>query len=179
MTDAYVGEIRLFPFNYAPKNWALCNGQIISIQQNTPLFAIIGTYYGGNGTTTFALPNLQGRVLIGQGQRPGGSDYVLGEVAGVTSVTLSTTEMPAHNHALNANTGAGTVLAAAGNELSAPSTGGRRPVAGAAYNSADPNVTLSPLTLGLAGSSQPHNNMQPYLTMSYCICQYGIFPSRN
>lgn len=177
--EGYIAEIRLFAGNFAPRGWAFCQGQILSIAQNTALFALLGTTYGGNGQTTFALPDLRGRVPVGTGQGPGLSNVTLGEVGGAPTHTLIITEMPAHNH-----TAQTTVNAAATGTTTSPS--GNYPAGSTArdniYNNTS-NATMNPgmaqTMVGIAGGSQPHNNMQPYLGLNYIICMEGIFPSRN
>ena len=177
--EGTIGELRMFAGNFAPRNWAFCAGQLMSISQNTALFSILGTTYGGNGQTTFALPDLRSRVPVGTGQGPGLSNISLGEQSGEAVHTLLTTEMPAHNHGINGNaTGLANSAAPAGNSIGigvVPST--NTPVN--MYNSAAPGAALNPQTCGIAGGSQPHNNMQPYLGMNYIICLFVIFPSRN
>lgn len=183
MTNAYIGEIRAFGFNFAPRNWATCSGQILSIQQNTALFALVGTTYGGNGTTTFALPNLNSRIGVGTGQGPGLSNYVLGQQAGVENVTLLQTEMPAHSHApysrVKPGTADGRRVPQSGDYLTRLNVTANAP--GLIWRSA-PNVsatTLAPQAIGLQGGNQPHTNLQPTLALNYCICLFGIFPARN
>lgn len=183
-----VGEIRPFAYPFAPAGWMKCNGQILSITQFTQLFSLLGTMYGGNGTTTFALPNIQGSVFNGIGTLPNGSTYVLGETGGTPSVNLLSTEMPRHNHSLNGG------ISATVPEVSAPATGSyignsyakTSPTAPAstlgksfAPVSGTPLVTLNPAMVGINGSSQAHNNMAPFLAINYCICFSGNFPARN
>jgi len=171
MSDPFVAEIRIFPFNFAPRGWAFCNGQLMAISQNTALFSLLGVTYGGDGRTTFALPHLQGSVPIQPGQGPGLSNYDLGETGGSETVTLLTSEMPAHSHALQASIG----LAAGRDPTNAAMARSR----GAnAYGPATSLVTMSPQALAVAGGSQPHNNLQPYLTLNFCIALQGIYPSR-
>jgi microcystin-dependent protein len=173
MSDPFVGEIRMFGGNFAPRGWALCNGQLLPISQNTALFSLLGTYYGGDGKTTFALPNLQGRVPLQQGQGPGLSDRVLGELGGEQAVTLLQSEMPAHNHTVGCDSGVGTVGPPTNGMWAA---GGRgRP---SAY-SATPNTIMAPNALAIAGGSLPHNNMQPYLCVTFIIALQGVFPPRT
>ena len=169
MSQAFLGQIQSFGFNFAPRNWALCNGQIMSIQQNTALFSLLGTFYGGNGTTTFGLPDLRGRTPLHFGTGPSLSPYVIGEVAGTESVTLLSTEMPMHNHSLNASSSAKTGTAPSGANLGGASI----------YTSGAMDSVLNPLEIGMAGGSQPHENRQPFLVINWCICTSGIFPSRN
>lgn len=168
MSEPFLAEVRIFPYNFAPRGWAFCDGQLLPINQNQALFALLGTNYGGNGQTTFALPNLQGRTPIGPGQGPGLSDYQVGETGGVESVTLTPQELPSHTHTLqavagNATTGApgpAVGLATAGSPVYAP---------------AQNLVAMTPIGSG----GQPHPNRQPYLVLHFCIAMQGIFPSRN
>jgi microcystin-dependent protein len=173
MADPFVAEIRIFPFNFAPRGWAWCNGQLMPLSQNTALFSLLGTTYGGDGKSTFALPNLQGRAPMHPGQGPGLSNRRLGELGGSETVTLTQSEMPSHGHALRAatqdNADVNTITSTAS---FAGSTGG------ALYQTA-PNVTLSDQALAPAGGSLPHNNMQPFLTCYFCIALQGIFPPRQ
>lgn len=170
MSDPFLGELRLLPYNFAPRGWALCQGQVMSIAQNSALFALLGTTYGGNGETTFQLPDLRGRVPISSGQGPGLSPYSIGQTGGVESVTLTTPEIPAHTHAVNASSSA-TSKNPSGAEPGF--TGG-----GSSYGTAN-DLTMSSSMIGATGGSQPHTNVQPYLTLNWCIALEGIFPSRN
>jgi microcystin-dependent protein len=176
MSDQFLAEIRIFGFNFAPTGWALCNGQIMPLSQNTALFSLLGTTYGGNGQSTFGLPNLQDRAPMQPGQGPGLSLHDLGEEAGEPSVTLLQSEMPAHSHFMRAHNGdqadaqnpsANTSLAQSAN--------------GFAYQSnANQNLTqLNPGLLSPTGGSQPHNNMMPFLAVNFCIALQGIFPPRS
>lgn len=170
--NPYIGEIRIFSGNFAPRGWAFCNGQLLAISSNTALFSLLGTYYGGNGTTTFALPNLQGRLAIHQGQGPGLSPYNIGQQGGTESVSLTTQQMPQHNHNMNVlGLNAGTNKAA-GSYL-ADSTSGN------VYTTSNPNNTLNTNALTYAGNNQPHANIQPYLCVSFIIAVQGIYPPRN
>jgi len=171
MATPYLGEIRLFGFNFAPKGWAFCQGQTMSIQQNAALFAIIGTYYGGNGVTTFALPDLQGRVPIHQGSN-GSSIYTIGEMTGTENVTLLTNNLPIHNHSAGCYNGAGNSYTGT-NAVPAKDAGGNN-----LYSSPSNNL-MSSGALANSGGNQPHENRQPFLVMNYCIALSGIFPSRN
>ena len=182
MTDQFIAEIRIFPFNFAPVGWALCNGQILPISQNTALFSLLGTTYGGNGTTNFALPNLQGAAPLNFGQGPGLSLRDLGEIGGEAAVTLTTSEMPLHNHTISASTSSGTSLTAAGNQLGVGKTGTKTSQTVANLYSPNPAKATSGLAgtaMTVAGSGQPHNNLMPYLTLNFCIALQGIFPSRS
>ncbi|RYF75427.1 MAG: phage tail protein [Cytophagaceae bacterium] len=172
--DVYIGMIGLFGFNYAPRGWMLCNGQLLPIAQYSALFSLIGTTYGGNGTTTFALPNLQGRVPLGFGQGPGLSNYQIGQEAGTETVTLLQTQMPAHTHPLmvsdqpaSQSSPANSLLAVSGYEGSTVLTYGTTV-----------DAIADPKSIGSSGGNQAHENMQPYLAMNYCIAVEGIYPSR-
>jgi microcystin-dependent protein len=186
MTDPYVGQLQLFGFNFAPAGWALCEGQVLPISQNPPLFSILGTNFGGNGTSTFGLPNLQGRIAVGAGQGLGLSNYAVGETVGTTTVTLTTQTMPMHNHGLMASLATGSAVTVTGNQLGLSTVGGGKGGGGTVYTSHiySPNASkattgLAQLAIGLNGGGQPHNNMQPYLTLNYCIALRGVFPPRN
>jgi len=182
-TEPFVGEIGLVGFNFAPRGWATCNGQLLAISTNTALFSLLGTTYGGDGRTTFGLPNLQSLTPIGFGQGPGLTYRSLGEMAGTPSSTLLMTEMPAHTHALGAGlkTGAPPTTANAVASLPATATGTDLLYA----NTASPTDYMAPLAVNLdtqtsiLGGNQPHNNMQPYLTMLFVIALQGIFPQRS
>lgn len=169
----YLAEISIFAGNFAPVGYAFCSGQLISISQNTALFSLLGTTYGGNGVTNFALPDLRGRVVIGAGQGSGLSNFDLGQVGGEEDHTLTVQEIPAHSHAVMAQSGEGNANAPAGNVLA----GAVEPVSG--YSSAAPNSAMSANTISAAGGSQPHNNLPPYLAINYIIALTGIFPSRS
>lgn len=175
MSNPFVAEIRMFGFNFAPRGWALCNGQILPIAQNTALFSLLGTTYGGNGQTTFGLPNLQGRAPLHPGQGPGLSAYSLGQVGGTETVTLTQNQLPSHTHALNGITApppaTGTVPDA--------TVGLGRASGGNAYGAAANLVSMSPQSLPPQGGNQPHNNLMPYLAVNFCIALQGIFPARN
>jgi len=179
--EGTIGEIRMFAGNFAPQAWAFCQNQILSIAQNTALFSILGTTYGGNGQTTFALPDFRGRVALGTGQGPGLANVSLGELAGATSVTLTINNMPAHNHPL---TGAVTQQANNDNSGLTDSPGNGRLGAATVFTPAvDALVNMAPmvstLAIGINGSSQPFGIMPPYTGMNFIICLQGIFPSRN
>jgi microcystin-dependent protein len=173
MADPFVAEIRIFPFNFAPRGWAFCNGQLLPISQNTALFSLLGTTYGGNGQSNFALPNLQGSAAMQPGQGPGLSLRDLGEVGGSDTVTLLQSEIPAHAHALMASNEIGEDRKAVG-EAMARSTGG--PLYGPVPASP---VAMAFEALPLAGSSFPHNNLMPYLTLNFCIALQGVYPPRG
>lgn len=173
--DPFVAEIRILPFNFPPKGWAFCDGQLLPLSQNTALFSLLGTTYGGDGKSTFALPDLQGSAAMHPGQGPGLSLRDLGEIGGAETVTLLISEMPFHTHQVQ---GFQTVE---GDQLG-PNANGQSLLAkssnGALYNAAGPVVTMAPQSLAPAGGSLPHNNMQPYLTLNFCIALQGVFPAR-
>ncbi|MDU0458436.1 MAG: tail fiber protein [Geobacteraceae bacterium] len=172
MADPYVAEIRVFPFNFAPRGWAFCQGQLMPISQNTALFSLLGTTYGGDGKSTFALPNLQGTVPMHHGQGPGLSYHDLGESQGSEAVTLISSEMPLHSHPVPCiDTEEGALAAGTVFARSAP----ERPPA---YSANAPDVVMSPSALTPAGGGLPHNNMSPYLTLNFCIALQGVFPPR-
>ena len=174
MTQPFIGQIMIFGFTFAPRNYAFCNGQLESIAQNTALFSILGTTYGGDGINTFALPNIQERGVMNWGQGPGLSNRSLGETDGVTSVTLTTNQIPQHTHALFGATG-GTPAGVPTNQAYFGASG-----PGQAYTDVLTNpVAMEPRTISTAGGGQPHDNMQPFLVMNFCIALFGIFPSRN
>lgn len=179
MGSPYVGEIRMCGFNFPPVNWALCNGQILDISQFTTLYTLIGTTYGGNGQTNFALPNLQSRIPMNQGQGPGLSNYVMGQAAGTENVTLTTSNLPAHNHTLSASRNTVTTNTPAGNLFGA----GYATSAATAvfYVTGSPGQTgnLAPQTVTNTGSSQPHPNLMPLLCINFIISLFGIFPSQS
>ena len=173
MTQPFIGQISMTGFNFAPKGWALCDGQLLSIAQNTALFSLIGTTYGGNGQTTFGLPNLQSRSPMHQGTGPGLTPRSEGEMSGSETVTLVSSQMPMHNHLARATSQPGTTQSPAGNYWAKESEGVTTNYASTA------NGTMNPGAIGLAGGSQPHRNMQPYLVISFAIALYGVYPSRN
>lgn len=171
-TEPYIGQVMLFAGNYAPEGWAFCDGTLMSINQYTALFSLIGTYYGGDGQTTFALPDLRGRAPLHFGQGPGLSSYSLGENGGAEMVTLFASQMPAHSHAVMGFAGGGTSAEPASNVwASGPAS---LYAAGAAADG-----ILNPTVISPSGGSQPHDNMPPFLTLNYCIALEGIFPSRS
>lgn len=167
----YLSEIKVFSFNFAPKGWAMCNGQLLPINQNQALFALLGTQYGGDGRVNFALPNLRGRVPLHFGQRPGLSSYVQGQAAGEDAHTLISTEMPAHVHAAVASSNSPNANTPAGNFWASNS--------GFSPYSATLNEVMAATALANAGGSQPHENRSPFLTLNFCIALQGVFPSRN
>ena len=171
MSDQFLAEIRIFPFNFAPTGWAFCNGQLMPISQNTALFALLGTVYGGDGKSTFALPNLQGSVPMQPGQGQGLSLRDLGEMSGVENITLLVSEIPVHTHAISASNSDATERIATNQQ---PAVG----VAVSYYAPAANLNAMAPTALALAGGGLPHSNMQPYLTLNFCIALQGIFPQR-
>ncbi len=176
MSSPFVAEIRIFGFDFAPTGWAPCNGQIMPISQNTALFSLLGTTYGGDGKSNFALPNLQGMAPMEFGQGAGLSLRDLGEVGGEQAVTLLQTEMPAHSHTAQGVAGAG------GQNPGSSTTwadANQRGISEYAPSSAGANVQMNPFALSIAGGSLPHNNMMPYLTLNFCIALQGIFPARS
>ena len=168
----FLSQISIFAFNFPPKNWAFCNGQLLPINQNQALFSLLGTTYGGNGQTNFQLPNLQGKTGIHFGQQSGGPSYFLGQVAGEENHTLVINEMPAHNHVMAASAGDADQPNANGNLLAKGGTY-------ASFHTAQNGALMAPNTIVNAGGSQAHSNLQPYLTLNYCISLVGVFPSRN
>ncbi len=169
-TTPFVGEIRIWATNFAPLGWAFCNGQLLPISQNTALFSILGTTYGGNGTSNFALPTLQGAAPVQQGQGPGLTLRDLGQAGGEATVTLLASELPAHTHAAKAVAATGNLLGPAGRATAE--------VRGGAYADAA-NTTMSADALSPYGGGQPHNNLPPYLVLNFCIAMQGIFPPRT
>ena len=171
MADPFIAEVRIFSFNFVPRGWATCDGQVLPLAQNTALFSLLGTTYGGNGRSTFALPNLAGSFAIGAGQGPGLTNRNLGEQGGAATVTLTSAQMPTHTHALMAtpyettNNPAGTALA--------------NTATGAAYHALGKMSAMAPQALAVQGNSLPHENRQPALAMTFCIAMQGIYPSRS
>lgn len=176
--EQYLGQILMVGFNFAPTGWALCNGQLLSIAQNTALFSLLGTQFGGDGISTFALPNLQGRVAIHQGQSPGTSTYVMGEVSGVENTTLLVGNLPAHNHPANANGAAGPNPSPVGNFWAEANGGGKSPVVTPSYAAASTGQMAS-TAIGLTGGNQPFSVVQPFLCVNFIIALVGIYPSRS
>ena len=173
MADPFVAEIRIFPFNFPPRGWAFCDGQLMPLSQNTALFSLLGTTYGGDGKSNFALPNLQGSVPMHPGQGPGLSNHFLGELSGAQTVTLLQSEIPVHAHSASGSSGPANLQAPAADR-----------VLGRANNNVyldNPGnlVAMAPEALAPAGGSQPHNNLQPYLILNFCIALQGIYPARN
>jgi microcystin-dependent protein len=174
VSNPFLAEIRIFPFNFAPKGWAFCDGQLMPLSQNTALFSLLGTYYGGDGKSNFALPNLQGNSATHWGQSSTGTLYDLGQGSGEQSVTLLDSEMPQHTHALQADPRPATLdNPSPQNSLARSSPDIYKQPTGAA------TVPLSPGAVGVAGSSQPHNTMMPYLTLNFCIALQGVYPPRT
>jgi len=174
--DPFVAEIKMFGCNFAPRGWAQCNGQLLPISQNTALFSLLGTQYGGDGKSTFALPNLQGSAALHYGQGPGLTDRYIGETGGEQAVTLINTEMPQHVHTANAKTG-GNIADPNGQVWGNPGT--QRPAPNFFADNIGSSTMMSPMALSMAGGSQPHNNMMPYQVMNFCIALQGIFPPRG
>ena len=178
MTQPFLGEVRAFGFNFAPFQWALCNGQILPISQYTALFSLLGTYFGGNGTTNFALPNLQGQIPMHWGSPAGLTETVLGETQGTENVTLNTGQLPQHNHGVQtfqntATNGTKTNIPAQTNWIGDSDFD-------QAWNTATaPTATMSASAVGPAGNSLPHENRQPFLVVNFCIALAGIYPARN
>lgn len=172
MADPFVAEIRIFPFNFAPRGWAWCDGQLLPLSQNTALFSLLGTTYGGNGQSNFALPDLQGRAPMHPGQGPGLSLHDLGENGGSETVTLLESEIPSHSHTLRANT-----IDVGDTNVPNPNASLAQSGGGTLYQSSA-DTQLSPEALAPAGGDQPHNNMQPYLTFYFNIALQGVFPPR-
>ena len=175
MSSPFVAEIRIFCCNFAPKGWAFCNGQLMPISQNTALFSLLGTFYGGDGKSTFALPGLEGNAPMFWGQGPGLSDHFLGEASGVETVTLLESEMPLHGHALQASSDPA--------DLAAPdptrSLARSQPFVYKQPAGAAATQQLAPAAVHVSGGSMPHNNMMPYLTVNFCIALQGVFPPRG
>jgi microcystin-dependent protein len=177
MSEPFLSEIKIMSFNFPPKGWTFCNGQLLPINQNQALFSLLGTTYGGNGQTTFGLPDLRGRVPIHFG-----SGHVLGEAAGSTAVTLNTSQLAAHNHLIQADSAASTTNTPTNNTVLGRSAGVINPPGSfnvSMYNTANPGAALNPAAVTNVGGGQPHNNMQPFLVLNFCIALQGIFPSQN
>ena len=173
MSDPFVAEIRMFAGNFAPKGWATCDGQLLPISQNTALFSLLGTFYGGDGKSTFGLPDLQGAAPLGQGQGSGLSEYDIGQSGGSDNITLLTTEMPIHNHNVQGNFNAGDVF------TPSPAVALTNSDPGSAYVTGNANlVQMSIQATSIFGSSLPHNNMMPFLTVVFIIAMQGVFPAR-
>ncbi|MDE3167807.1 MAG: phage tail protein [Acidobacteriota bacterium] len=175
MANPYLAEIRLFAGTFAPKGWALCNGQILSISQNTALFSLLGTTYGGNGISTFALPNLQGMAPMAQGQGPGLTLRVLGEVSGEAQVTLLSSEVPAHTHTYNCASGSKGDSSTVAGQFNADEPAGGTPI----YATTSDGTTMNPSMVQPTAASLPHENRQPYQCLNFIIALQGVFPSRS
>jgi microcystin-dependent protein len=172
-SEPFLGQIAFVPYNFVPKNWAACNGQLLSIAQNQALFSLLGTQYGGNGTTTFALPDMRGRVLVHEGQAPGGpTTYTMGQTGGSESVTLQVTQMPAHSHTVNAVTSDGNQNSPT-NTLPADTK-----LLDKEYSDANANTTMKATMINPAGGGQPHENRPPFITLKCIISLQGVFPSQ-
>ena len=171
--DPFVAEVRIFAFNFAPTGWAFCDGQLLRLSQNTALFSLVGTFYGGDGKSTFGLPNLQGQAAAGQGSGPGLSSYFVGEAYGSPNVTLLDSEIPSHSHNWQANNSDSTEQ----NPTKGLLAGGIGGIA--MYANAGAATPMAATTISPAGSSFPHNNMMPYLTLNFCIALQGVFPPRQ
>ena len=170
--DPFLAEVRIFPYNFAPKAWAFCNGQLLPISQNTALFALLGTFYGGDGKSTFALPDVQGCTVVDNGQGPGLSERLIGEQGGAEFITLLQSEIPVHTHnLLGTGSQASTTIPPVDGCLA-------RGVGGNPYVPGAPNQLMAPQALAPTGGSLPHNNLMPYLVFNYCIALQGIFPPR-
>jgi microcystin-dependent protein len=180
MSNQFVAEIRIFAGNFAPTGWALCNGQLMPISQNTALFSLLGTFYGGDGKSTFALPNLQGSAPLQQGEGPGLTLRFQGDTGGAQAVTLIQSEMPAHSHGVQGVNSSGNANTPANNAW-ASAHGGKTPFKIYSPSGQQPgsNVTMSPLSISASGGSLPHNNMPPYLGLNFIIALQGIFPPRT
>jgi microcystin-dependent protein len=176
MADQFLGEIRIFPFNFAPVGWAFCNGQILPISQNTALFSLLGTTYGGDGKSNFALPNLQGNAPLMAGQGPGLSERFLGETSGEPTVTLLQSQMPTHTHVPLGVAANGDQNSPQSNTWATAHSGPKTKDRTYATSGGTP---MSPNAIPIAGGSQPHDNMPPYLTLNFCIAMVGIFPARS
>jgi microcystin-dependent protein len=184
MSNPFVAEIRIFAGNFAPTGWAMCNGQLLPISQNTALFSLLGTTYGGDGKSTFALPNLQGTAPMQQGQGPGLSQRFLGETGGEQTVTLLQTEMPSHSHTMQTTATAATVAAATNNQWAMAQAGGAKGGGGSIINMYSTTTNsglaqMSPFATSIAGGSLPHNNMPPFLGLTFIIAMQGVFPPRT
>lgn len=175
MADNFLGEVRIFAGNFAPRGWALCNGQILPISQNTALFSLIGTFYGGNGTSTFALPNFQGNMPMHQGNGAGLTPRSVGETGGEQNVTLISSQLPQHNHTVNCADSGGTQVGASNGVWAKDGEARGKQL----YSTAGANTQMNPAAFSGSSAITPHNNMSPYLVLNFLIALTGIFPSRN
>jgi microcystin-dependent protein len=176
MSNVYMAQITLFPYNFAPRGWAFCQGQTLDISQNSALYALVGTTYGGNGQTTFLLPQLTGATAINWGQGPGLSNYTIGQALGTDNVTLTTNQIPGHSHTADVNT---TALA---NVVNTPANGSwiyTKATGSDLFSNTAPNAAFNASALQASGAGQPHSNEQPFLALNYCIALEGLFPQRN
>jgi len=181
--EVYIGTIQPFAFQFAPRGWMLCSGQLLAIASNPTLYTLLGTTYGGDGVTTFALPNLNGRTILGQGASTAGGGFDMGQQAGSESITLFSSQMPMHTHGLMASTAQATTSEPGSNVVLATATGSD-PTSGDAvtvhiYSPGPAATSMAPQSINVAGGNQPFGIMQPYLVVNYSIAAYGIFPSRN
>ncbi len=174
MSEPFIGQMIMVGFNFAPRGYAACDGALVSIAQNTTLFALLGTTFGGNGQTTFGLPDMRGRTPVHQGQGPGLTPRIMGEASGEEDHTLIISEMPMHNHVITAFDGEGDLPTPPNNTFAGSNQSGNN-----IFTNAAANTTMNPMSCGIAGGSQPHDNMQPYLVMNFCIATEGIFPPRS
>jgi microcystin-dependent protein len=174
MSNPFLGEIRAFPYNFPPRGWAFCAGQTLSISQNTALFSLLGTNYGGNGISNFNLPDLRSRLAISSGQGPGLSDYALGATGGVENVTLNSSQLASHNHPANCISAPAGQPSPSGNLWAADGAG-----ITSEYGPPANLTTMAPQAIAATGGDQPHSNIMPYLAMNYCIAMQGIYPARN
>jgi microcystin-dependent protein len=172
MLEPFIGELKIVSFNFAPREWSFCDGQLISIAQNTALFSLLGTTFGGNGTTSFGLPNMQGKSPMQPGQGPGLSLRILGETGGIENVTLLQSQMPLHNHAMKASSGFGEFNTPSNNALGISTNG-------AIYTTNIPNTTMNAQSVSVVGNGQPHNNMMPYVALNFVIAMQGVYPPRS
>lgn len=182
MTQPYIAQVQIFGFNFAPRDWAFCNGALLAIAQNQALFSLVGTSYGGNGQTTYALPNLQDRTVMNIGQAPGLSSYALGQPSGEPEVTLLTSQIPSHRHTVSTKGAANPAdfnLAPQQNYWIGTREGGREKADALFTPDPTPGSSFASQVISVTGGSFEHQNEQPYLGMNFCIALYGIFPSRN
>ena len=179
MAEPFLGQISVFGFEFAPVNWQLCKGQTLSVSQFSALFSLLGTRFGGNGTTNFGLPNMQGNVGVGQGQLAGGSNYNLGEIGGASTIAISRPQGPTHSHNLMATVTTADKKGPAGNVLAKPEVPVQtKSITGKLYNANPLDTTLN-APISTIGNGQPHDNLQPFLVLNYCICTVGIMPPRG